>query len=162
MKLPAIDIAREAGQWPGEDVLRQVASRAVDAAAQAAPLSWPHDAELSLVFGDDAMIAGLNRDWRGKDKPTNVLSFPGSDIRPGEMAGLMIGDIVLAFETCEREACEQSKPFTDHVTHLIVHGFLHLFGYDHGSDEEAAIMEALETKALARLGIADPYAYVTG
>ena len=104
---------------------------------------------------DDAEQQGLNRDWRGIDKPTNVLSFP--QIEPfGPVTGIL-GDIVLARETLEREAVELGKPFNDHYTHLVVHGFLHILGYDHIDEAEALVMEGLETKILATLGIPDPY-----
>ena len=111
--------------------------------------------ELSIVLTDDAEQQGLNRDWRGIDKPTNVLSFP--QIEPfGPVTGIL-GDIVLARETLEREAAELGKPFTDHYTHLVVHGFLHILGYDHIDEAEALVMEGLETQILATLGIPDPY-----
>jgi probable rRNA maturation factor len=102
-------------------------------------------------------MAGLNAQWRGKDKPTNVLSFPGSSVEPGRPAGPVLGDIVLAGETIRREAELEGKLFEHHLTHLIIHGFLHLFGYDHASDDDARVMEALERKALDTLGIGDPY-----
>ena len=111
--------------------------------------------ELSIVLTDDAEQQGLNRDWRGIDKPTNVLSFP--QIEPfGPVTGIL-GDIVLARETLEREAAELDKPFTDHYTHLVVHGFLHILGYDHVDEAQALVMEGLETQILATLGIPDPY-----
>ena len=111
--------------------------------------------ELSIVLTDDAEQQGLNRDWRGIDKPTNVLSFP--QIEPfGPVTGIL-GDIVLARETLEREAAELDKPFTDHYTHLVVHGFLHILGYDHIDEAQALVMEGLETQILATLGIPDPY-----
>ncbi|HXE03384.1 MAG TPA: rRNA maturation RNase YbeY [Methyloceanibacter sp.] len=111
--------------------------------------------ELSIVLTDDAEQQQLNREWRGIDKPTNVLSFP--QIAPfGPVTGIL-GDIVLARETLEREAAELEKSFADHFTHLVVHGFLHILGYDHIEEGEALEMEGLETKILATLGIADPY-----
>lgn len=116
--------------------------------------------ELSIVLADDATVQGLNRDWRGKDQPTNVLSFASLDdedapLVPG--APLLLGDVVLAFETCAAEARDQGKPLANHFGHLVVHGVLHLLGYDHLDDEEAAEMESLETTLLAALGIPDPY-----
>ncbi len=114
--------------------------------------------ELSLVFTDDAAIQEINAEWRGKDKPTNVLSFPAFPLEPGKMPGPMLGDIVIARETVEREAVDLDKSFEDHLTHLLVHGFLHLFGYDHMETGEAERMEALETRILAVLGLSDPYA----
>lgn len=104
---------------------------------------------------DDAEQQVLNREWRNMDKPTNVLSFP--QIEPfGPVLGIL-GDITLARETLEREAAEQGVSFTDHFTHLVVHGFLHILGYDHIEEQDALVMEGLETQILATLGIADPY-----
>ena len=114
--------------------------------------------ELSLVFTDDENIREINAEWRDKDKATNVLSFPAFPLEPGGMPGPMLGDIVIARETVEREALELEKSFEDHLTHLLVHGFLHLFGYDHMDEEEAEEMESLETRILAVLGLSDPYA----
>jgi probable rRNA maturation factor len=117
--------------------------------------------EVSLVFTDDAEQRGLNRDYRQKDSPTNVLSFPNMDedesLRPADSPRLL-GDVVLARETVEREAAAQGKTPADHTAHLLVHGLLHLLGYDHQDSPEAEEMEALETGILAALGIADPYA----
>ncbi len=107
------------------------------------------EGELSFAFVDDAHIQELNRDFKNKDKPTNVLSFP--------MDGPMLGDIVLARETIVIEAEQQHKKVEDHLSHLIVHGFLHLLGYDHMNETEAAEMEALEIKALSEMGIDNPY-----
>ena len=112
---------------------------------------------VSLLFADDATIRVLNRDWRGKDKATNVLSFPPPDTGFPEGPEPM-GDIALALETVTREANDEGKPFADHLAHLLVHGFLHLAGYDHETDEEAEEMEALERSILATLAIPDPYA----
>ena len=104
---------------------------------------------------DDAAQQALNRDWRQIDKPTNVLSFP--QIEPfGPVVGIL-GDITLARETLEREAAEMGKSLTDHYTHLVVHGFLHILGYDHTDETDALVMEGLETQILATLGIDDPY-----
>jgi probable rRNA maturation factor len=156
--LPQIDMAVNAGEWPAVPVLEAIVRRAVAAAISAADLRMPPDAELSLVFTDEAEIRSINAQWRGKDKPTNVLSFPAADIRPGQRGERMLGDIVLAAETVRREADLEGKRFEDHLTHLLVHGFLHLFGYDHIDEKEAVVMEGLETRALATLGIADPHA----
>jgi probable rRNA maturation factor len=132
----------------------------VRAAARAAlrAAAWrpgPAGAELSLVLGDDAGMRALNRHWRGQDKPTNVLSFPAGAAPAGAPA--LIGDVVLAFETVRREANEQGKPLADHLAHLVVHGVLHLIGYDHEEARAARRMERLEVAILAALGIADPY-----
>ena len=154
--LPIVDIMVEAGAWQDEPALSQVIERAIAAAmAVARPHAAP-GAELSLVFSDDAHVLRLNRQYRGKDSPTNVLSFPAPGARPG-VIGPLLGDIVFAHETVAREAVEQRLAFADHLTHLIVHGFLHLLGYDHEEDGEAAVMEGMETRILGNLGIADPY-----
>ncbi len=158
-----IQISVEDGGWPDEAVLAALASRVLGAAAdflareedQPFPKMVP---ELSLVFTDDDSIQEINAEWRDKDKPTNVLSFPAFPLQPGGMPGPMLGDIVVARETVEREAVDLDKTFDDHLTHLLVHGFLHLFGYDHMEKDEAEEMEALETRILAGLGLSDPYA----
>lgn len=152
-----IAVAIEAGDWAGEEALHALAARAAGAVLAEVGQAAPQDAELSLLFTDDAHIRALNRDWRGKDKATNVLSFPASDAAPGEVVPPMLGDIALAFETIAAEAELDGKPFDHHLTHLIVHGLLHLLGHDHEEDEEAEAMEALERAALARLAIPDPY-----
>ena len=113
--------------------------------------------EVSLVFTDDASIREINAEWRSQDKPTNVLSFPAFPVTPGKMPGPMLGDIILAHETLVREAEDLGKPFDEHLTHLLVHGFLHLFGYDHIDENDAERMESLETRILAGLGLSDPY-----
>jgi probable rRNA maturation factor len=159
---PAIELAVEAGDWPAEAELRAMAEAAVSAAiatlkAQPSPPGSPAGRalgpglELSLLFTDDAAIQQLNARYRGKDKPTNVLSFP-------QVSGPLLGDIILAFETVSHEAALAEKPLKAHMAHLIVHGFLHLLGYDHEDEAEAETMEALERAALARIGIPDPYA----
>ena len=113
-------------------------------------------AELSILLTNDEEQHELNQQWRGKDSSTNVLSFP--QIEPfGSVVGIL-GDITLARETLEREAVEQGTSFEHHFTHLVVHGFLHILGYDHLTDEEALQMESLETQILASLGVDDPYA----
>ena len=110
------------------------------------------------MLGDDGLVRRLNRDFRGKDRPTNVLSFALTEGEPAPDTGpVMLGDVVLAFDTVAREAREQSKSERDHALHLVVHGVLHLMGYDHGSEAEARVMERMETRVLADLGIADPY-----
>ena len=114
-------------------------------------LETPKLGELSLAFINDAEIQTLNCDYRGKDTPTNVLSFPDNGPAP------LLGDIVLAFETIQREAAEKSVSLHHHLSHLIIHGFLHLQGYDHETEAEAIQMEALEIKALAALNIDNPY-----
>jgi probable rRNA maturation factor len=111
--------------------------------------------EVSILLTDDREMRALNRTWRGKDAPTNVLSFPASDdpSRPG-----LLGDVALAYETSQKEADAMGLALADHAAHLVVHGVLHLLGFDHEADQEAARMEALESQALAALGIKNPYA----
>jgi probable rRNA maturation factor len=128
--------------------------RAVRAAVTAAALHKP--AVVGVILIDDAEQRRLNRDYRGQDASTNVLSFPMGDPVPGG-GPVMLGDVVLAFETVAREAREQKKPLADHLRHLVVHGVLHLLGFDHETDAEAAIMESHETEILAALGVPDPY-----
>ena len=112
--------------------------------------------EVSIVLTDDSVIRSLNRDWRGIDKPTNVLSFPASGATTGEGTHLL-GDIVIAFETLERECADESRDFLHHLAHLVVHGFLHLNGYDHETDRQAEEMEGLESRIMTDLNLPDPY-----
>jgi len=151
-----IDISVEAGDWPDEAALTLLVDRAV--AAAFAETGVVGSSELSIVFSDDAHIRSLNADWRGKDKPTNVLSFPAFPFVMGGPLPPMLGDIVLAAETVAREAALEGKPVDNHITHLVIHGLLHLLGHDHEIDAEAEAMEAIERAALARLAIPDPYA----
>ncbi|MER8372191.1 rRNA maturation RNase YbeY [Mesorhizobium sp. M1406] len=151
-----IDIFVEAGEWPDEANLTRLVDRAV--AAAFAETGVAGRSELSLVFSDDAHIRTLNAGWRGKDKPTNVLSFPAFPLLQGAPLPPMLGDIVLAAETVAREAALEDKPVENHITHLVIHGLLHLLGYDHETDAGAEAMEAIERAALARLAIPDPYA----
>jgi probable rRNA maturation factor len=144
----------ETAGWP--DGLDQLAREAILQALKQARAQMSGVAEVSLVLTDDAHQRILNRDWRQIDKPTNVLSFP--QIQPFTPLAGLIGDITLARETIAREADEMEISFADHFTHLVVHGFLHLLGYDHLTDDEALQMEGLETQILASLGIADPFA----
>jgi probable rRNA maturation factor len=156
----AIDIAVPCGRWTrAVPDLEACVRAAVRAALTQAPRALPGPAELAVVLTDDAEQQRLNRAYRGLDRPTNVLAFPawqpGAPVLPnGE---ILLGDVVLAFETVEREAAEQDKPFADHFRHLIVHGVLHLLGHDHLSETEAEAMESLEAAILATLGVPDPY-----
>jgi probable rRNA maturation factor len=151
-----IDISIEAGEWPDEEALTRLVERAV--ASAFAEAGGAGRSELSIVFSDDAHIRTLNASWRAKDKPTNVLSFPAFPSQKGGQLPPMLGDIVLAAETVAREAALEDKPPENHITHLVIHGLLHLLGYDHETDAEAEEMEAIERAALARLAIPDPYA----
>jgi probable rRNA maturation factor len=153
---PPLEIAviRNAEGWP--DHFNALAEKAVLAALAGAKAKMKGAAEISVLLTDDAEQRELNAQWRGKDSATNVLSFP--QIEPfGPVLGLL-GDITLARETLEREAIELDKSLDDHFTHLMVHGFLHILGYDHIEEDEAQQMESLETQILAGLGIDDPYA----
>lgn len=151
------DISIEAGEWPAEADLRSLAERSLQAACAVArtdsAVRIDRNLEVSLVFTDDAAIRELNRKWRGKDSPTNVLSFPQPQVPHAP-----IGDIVLGFETIKREAGLAGRPLEAHISHLVVHGFLHLLGYDHEIPEDAEHMERLEREGLSMIGIADPYA----
>jgi probable rRNA maturation factor len=157
-----LEISIEA-PWPAASDWADLAERAAQAVSAVAPELANERLSASLLFADDAEVQTLNRQWRAKDKPTNVLSFPML-----ERAGLLalaangppelLGDIALALETCGREAAEKGVPLEAHAAHLIVHGLLHLAGHDHEtSAADAAAMEALEIKALALMGLADPY-----
>lgn len=158
-----IDVLRETGSWPGqaEEWVRRAAEHAYVVAGPS------EEAELCIVLADDAFVRQLNKAYRGKDKPTNVLSFPvsampvaagGEPMWVAEGRMMLLGDVVLAAETIAREAEEQGKDFADHLSHLVVHGVLHLLGHDHEENVEAEDMEALERDILEDLDIADPYA----
>lgn len=157
-----LDLAIEAN-WPTPPDWEAIAQRAASALGSVAPELANPRLQVSLLFADDAEVHELNREWRGKDKPTNVLSFPmleRADLLALSADGPpeLLGDIALALETCAREAADKGIALADHAVHLIIHGLLHLAGHDHelGSDEARA-MELLEIKTLALLGIADPY-----
>lgn len=142
-----IDIQLTCNQWP-EDIRGPVQDAAIEVLSEV----WDgseQPLEVSIVLADDPFVQELNKNYRDKDKPTNVLSFPGE--------GFMLGDVILAYETTSGEAKAQKMAFEDHVLHLVVHGVLHLLGLDHENDEEAAIMEAMEIRILERLGVKNPY-----
>lgn len=158
---PAIDIIVESALWRAQPDAEATVRRALTQAAAA--MSTGH-AELAVVLTDNSAIRTLNREWRGIDEPTNVLSFPARPADPArkqarEAGGApgFLGDIVLAYETVAQEAAADGKPFDHHLAHLAVHGFLHLLGFDHEHDNDAEAMEELELKILARLNVADPY-----
>jgi len=142
-------------RWEVLGDAEELARRAVDAVVAVGALAASEEFEVTVAFVGDESVQALNRQWRGKDQPTNVLSFPAP--ATGTPGPRFLGDVVLAFETVSREAAEERKPVADHVLHLLVHGILHLRGYAHETDEEAAAMESLEVEALAALGVADPY-----
>jgi probable rRNA maturation factor len=144
----------ESEEWRSFENIESLAETVIGAAVQRCGVEIPAGAEISLLLCDDAFIRDLNQKWRGIDKPTNVLSFPASDTA---VLGPLLGDIVIAHGTARREAEEENKSLPAHVTHLLVHGFLHLIGYDHLDAAEAEEMEALERTILADLGIDDPY-----
>jgi probable rRNA maturation factor len=152
----SLDLSVEADGCAALGDAAALARAAVEAALAVARPVAGGDFEVSLLFTDDAAMRELNRAWRSKDKPTNVLSFPANP-PPGAPGPRSLGDVVLAFETVAKEAEAEGKTLADHAAHLIVHGVLHLLGHDHETEAEAQAMEALEVKALARLGIADPY-----
>ena len=162
-----LDIVLDADpEWDSSTGWDELAAKAVNAAIAESAFSQlaggPRVVELSVRLAGDEEVRKLNAKWRGKDKPTNVLSFPMSEVDElADSAGpgpeLMLGDMILARGVCLREAEEKAIPVERHAAHLMVHGTLHLLGYDHGDDESASDMEAREVKALARMGIADPY-----
>lgn len=136
-------------------------TRAVAAALARTLAGGKAEAEVSILLADDATLRELNARWRGHERPTNVLSFPALDLAPGEplpSGAVHLGDIALALETVVAEARDEGKVLADHLAHLVVHGTLHLLGHDHGDDAAAEVMEQLERRILADLGIGDPYA----
>ena len=158
--LPTTEVLVTADCWQSEPHAEAVIQRAILAAAESVDEDVA-EAEVAVMLTDDSGIRTLNSNWRGIDKPTNVLSFPAlqpEGDRKQDDAPRMLGDIAIAYETTRREADEEEKPFDHHLSHLAVHGFLHLIGYDHETDDEAQEMEALEQDILAQLGIPDPYA----
>ena len=163
-----LDIAIDAdAEWDSSNtewatLARRAASAAIEESAFPQLLNAARPVELSIRLTSDAEVRALNAEWRGKDKPTNVLSFPlaeADELDGAEMPGpeLMLGDIVLARGVCAAEAADKAIPLEAHAAHLVVHGTLHLLGYDHLDDEAAEDMEAREVRALARLDLADPY-----
>jgi probable rRNA maturation factor len=163
----SLDISVPSSLWRGLPRARAIARETIAAAALESGGTTPEGAIVSLCLADDDALRALNSRWRGIDKPTNVLSFPApvdavadrvSRAQRARLQSCHLGDIALAYETLAREAENLGVPLADHYRHLIAHGFLHLIGYDHETDAEAERMEALETRILARLGAADPYA----
>ncbi|WP_135081651.1 rRNA maturation RNase YbeY [Terasakiella sp. SH-1] len=161
LELGELDIDRAHDQWPDCDGLIETCVRAALKECKTDANDRP--CEISILLSHNDQVQELNREYREKDKPTNVLSFPAMDCTvPGDLilepGPLHLGDIVLAYQVVVGEAQEQNITFEDHLSHLIIHGVLHLLGYDHIEDEEAEEMEGLEISLLAELGIANPYA----
>jgi probable rRNA maturation factor len=154
-----VDVLIESPLWEAEPAAEAAVRQAISQAAAVVGRTGPA-AEVAVLLCDDATIAALNAQWRGREEPTNVLSFPApaaSDPSVSE-AGVHLGDIAIAYEAVAGEAREQGRTVSQHLAHLAVHGFLHLLGYDHQTDNEAEHMEGLEREILTGLGISDPYA----
>ncbi len=152
---PEIDILVTSEDWDSLEGLDPLTRRCIAACVAESGARLAKNCEISITFCADAEILDLNAQWRGKNAATNVLSFPtpgAVDARP------LLGDIVIAYETVAREAQEQAKTLQAHVAHMIMHGFLHLIGYDHESADEAEEMESLERRIALSLGLSDPYA----
>jgi probable rRNA maturation factor len=156
---PAVDILVQSARWRAQPRAKATVIKSI---AAAATMLKEKNVELSVLLTGDKAIRVLNRDWRGFDKPTNVLSFPALPQPKVKGAKPFAGDIVIAYETLAREAKAENRRFLDHLAHLSVHGFLHLMGYDHEENRAAEAMEKLERRVLAKLDIADPYAAIHG
>jgi probable rRNA maturation factor len=146
----SVDVLVQSPKWKEHRSVTASVRRAINAAAD--EISSP-SGEVAVVLTNDAAIRKLNKQWRKIDKPTNVLSFPAT----GGRQDMLLGDIVIAYETLKRESRDEEKDFIHHLSHLAVHGFLHLMGYDHQNDSEAETMEELERVIMARLRMPDPY-----
>ena len=154
MKVEFLETSR---LWRGALASKSLARQAIAAAQAESDVKLRRGVELTVHLVDDAEIRSVNAEWREKDAPTNVLSFPA--VEASQLAeARLLGDILIAFETVAREAQDEGKTLADHYRHLVIHGFLHLLGFDHNEAGEAEAMEAVERRALARLGVADPYA----
>jgi len=150
-----IDVNVAAPAWRRVADLENLAKECIHQSLAASGAALAPECEISVTFCDDEAIRALNADWRGKDQPTNVLSFP----TPGAIERKpLLGDVIVAYETVAREAQEQGKPLRAHAAHMVTHGFLHLIGYDHETAAEAERMEALERNIATALGFPDPYA----
>jgi probable rRNA maturation factor len=149
---PSTDIDVQSPLWNSQPAAKQTVRAAI---AAAAALSTD-GGEVSIVLTDDKAIRLLNKEWRGIDKPTNVLSFPAAKSKTSG-ANRMLGDIVIAYETLARECDDENRVFLHHLAHLTVHGFLHLIGYDHQTDRQAGEMEGLESKIMSVMNMPDPY-----
>jgi probable rRNA maturation factor len=150
-----IEVIVRSPRWRSRPKAKTVVKSAIWAAAKAVST---RPTELAIVLADDSAIQALNREWRGKNAPTNVLSFPAAAPGKARSASPYIGDVIIAYQTTAREAAAEGKPFDHHLAHLALHGFLHLLGYDHENARDAGEMERLERRILERLDIPDPYA----
>lgn len=154
-----IDISQEHPQW--HDTIKNIDGYTVDVLEKILKQALPQKThiEISIVLANDSFIQELNSKYRNKDKPTNVLSFPQTELEDLKLniPFISLGDIIISFETIEREAKEQNKEFKNHYTHMLTHGCLHLLHYDHMTEEEAEVMEKLEIEILEDLGIKNPY-----
>jgi len=151
------DIVVSDARWSKVPALKAWIKKAHAAALKKSDSMRP----VTVLLSDDAELQVLNRDWRGKDKPTNVLSFPAAEVKLPRGEKLPLGDIALSYDTCATEAKEAGKTLRNHAVHLTVHGLLHLTGHDHEDDAEAEAMERREIRILAKLGIANPYVLST-
>jgi probable rRNA maturation factor len=154
---PLLSTLVECESWNEHEGFEALASAVIAKAVAATKIKLAKGAEVSLLLCDDARIRDINREWRGLDKPTNVLSVPAAP-RALLAQSPAVGDIAIAYEAVAREAADEGKTFRDHYMHMVAHGFLHLLGYDHETDVEAEEMEGLEISILGALGVADPYA----
>jgi probable rRNA maturation factor len=152
-----VEFVQTSHLWRRALPARTLARQAIAAAVAESGVALRRGAEVAVHLIDDAAMRLANARWRAKDAPTNVLAFPASPPERLTEARLL-GDILVAFETLAHEAADEAKPLADHFRHLVIHGFLHLIGFDHMATAEAEAMEAIERRALARLGVADPYA----
>ncbi len=156
--LLSVEVVLRSGDWDAAGIDQDLLKRAARNAFSVAGGGKNTDAEVAVVLCDDAEVRQLNATWRNTDRPTNVLSFPATDDMPAQIGLRTLGDVVLAFETVAAEARTAGLDLNHHAAHLVVHGVLHLVGYDHETDEDARQMEGLERRILSGLAIADPYA----
>jgi probable rRNA maturation factor len=155
--MTTFDIQRHSPLWRGVPGVTAGVRRAAGAALKGGGVATLPTASLAIALADDALVRAANRSFRAKDKPTNVLSFPA--VQPQHIASApFLGDVIIAYETVAAEAAAEERPFADHLAHLVVHGVLHILGYNHMTESDAELMERRETLILASLGVSDPYA----
>lgn len=154
---PLISVAVKSKNWPRKPDLEKLVIKCFNACKQAISPDFAANSELGLIFANDSYLHELNLQWRSINKPTNVLSFPINESSSNHFEN-MLGDVVIAYETTAREAAADNIPFEHHLSHLIVHGILHLLQYDHETEEDAIIMEALEGKILSTMNVPNPHA----